>query len=109
MPNKYTVWRGVFPMIMHIVMFKFKENTAQSDISEAQQQIEQLIDLVPGLQYIKTGLNFADEARAMDMVLISNFDSREDLDFYATHPEHLKVIDFIKTIADYTKVVDFEA
>jgi len=96
-------------MIMHIVMFTFKENTVQSDITEAQQQIEQLIDLVPGLLHIKTGLNFAEEERAMDMVLISSFDSREDLDFYATHPEHLKVIEFIKTIAAYTKVVDFEA
>jgi hypothetical protein len=90
-------------------MFTFKESTTQDDIQEAQTQIEQLIDLVPGLQHIKVGINFADEERAMDMVLISSFASREDLDFYATHPEHLKVIAFIKTIASYTKVVDFEA
>ncbi len=96
-------------MIMHIVMFTFRESTTQDDIQEAQTQIEQLIDLVPGLQHIKVGINFADEERAMDMVLISSFASREDLDFYATHPEHLKVIAFIKTIASYTKVVDFEA
>jgi hypothetical protein len=90
-------------------MFTFRESTTQDDIQEAQTQIEQLIDLVPGLQHIKVGINFADEERAMDMVLISSFASREDLDFYATHPEHLKVIAFIKTIASYTKVVDFEA
>jgi len=96
-------------MVMHIVMFKFKEGTTEEMISEAQQQIEQLIDLVPGLQHIKTGRNFAQEERAMDLVLISSFNSREDLDFYATHPEHLKVIEYIKTIAEYTKVVDFEA
>jgi hypothetical protein len=96
-------------MVMHIVMFAFKENTDQLSIDEAKTQIEQLIDLVPGLKHIKVGMNFADEERAMDMVLISSFESREDLDFYATHPEHLKVIAFIKTIAEYTKVVDFEA
>jgi hypothetical protein len=90
-------------------MFTFRESTTQDDIQEAQTQIEQLIDLVPGVQHIKVGINFADEERAMDMVLISSFASREDLDFYATHPEHLKVIAFIKTIASYTKVVDFEA
>ncbi len=96
-------------MIMHIVMFTFKEESTSQQISEAKEQIEQLVDLVPGLQHMKVGMNFADEERAMDMVLISSFESREDLDFYATHPEHLKVIEFIKTIADYTKVVDFEA
>ncbi len=95
-------------MVMHIVMFVFKENTDQVFIDEAKAQIEQLIDLVPGLQHMKVGLNFSDEERAMDMVLISSFNSREDLDFYAKHPEHLKVIAFIKTIAEYTKVVDFE-
>ncbi len=94
---------------MHIVMFKFNEGTSQEQIVEAKVAIEQLIELVPGLQHIKVGLNFAQEERAMDMVLISSFNSREDLDFYATHPEHLKVIEYIKTITSYTKVVDFEA
>jgi hypothetical protein len=39
--------------------------------------------------------------------LYSSFSSKEDLNIYATHEEHLKVIDFIKTCADYTKVVDY--
>ena len=96
-------------MIMHIVMFKFKEEATEAEIIEAKSQIEQLEDLVPRLQYIKVGMNFSDEERAMDMVLISSFENREDLEFYATHPEHLKVIAYLKTITAYTKVVDFEA
>ncbi len=96
-------------MVMHIVMFKFQEGTSETDIAEAKAQIEQLVDLVPGLQNMKVGRNFAQEERAMDMVLISHFESREALDFYADHPEHQKVIAFIKTIAAYSKVVDFEA
>ena len=96
-------------MVMHLVMFRFYKETSEATKQEIKQQIEQLIDLVPGLLNMKVGLNFAQEDRAMDMVLISHFESREDLDFYATHPEHLKVVEFIKTVAEYTKVVDFEA
>jgi len=96
-------------MVMHIVMFKFQEGTPEALITEVKEQIEQLVDLVPGLQNMKVGLNFAQEERAMDMVLISHFENREDLDFYAKHPEHQKVVAFIKTVAAYTKVVDFEA
>ncbi len=96
-------------MVMHIVMFKFLEGTPEVLIAEAKEQVEQLIDLVPGLQNMKVGLNFSQEERAMDMVLISHFENREDLDFYAGHPEHQKVVSFIKTVAAYTKVVDFEA
>jgi hypothetical protein len=40
-------------MVMHIVMFAFKENTDQLSIDEAKTQIEQLIDLVHGLKHIK--------------------------------------------------------
>jgi len=89
-------------------MFKFQNNIDEALITEAKEQIELLVDLVPRLQNIKAGINFAEEDRAMDMVLISHFENREDLDFYASHPEHLKVIEFIKTIAEYTKVVDYE-
>ena len=96
-------------MIMHIVMFKFYEDVTEAAKEEIRVQVEQLIDLVPGLLNIKVGMNFAQEERAMDMVLISHFADRDDLDFYASHPEHLKVIDLIKTVAEYTKVVDFEA
>ena len=96
-------------MVMHIVMFQFNKGTSEAVKQEVKQQIEQLIDLVPGLLNMKVGLNFSEEERAMDMVLISHFADREDLDFYASHPEHIKVIDFIKTVAEYTKVVDFEA
>ncbi len=96
-------------MVMHLVMFRFHKETSEATKQEIKQQIEQLTDLVPGLLNMKVGLNFAQEDRAMDMVLISHFESREDLDFYATHPEHLKVVEFIKTVAEYTKVVDFEA
>ena len=96
-------------MVMHIVMFQFQKGTSETIKEEIKQQIEGLADLVPGLLNIKVGHNFAQEERAMDMVLISHFESKEDLDFYATHPEHLKVVAFIKTVAEYSKVVDFEA
>jgi len=96
-------------MVIHIVMFTFQEGVAEAVKQEVKLEIEQLLDLVPGLLHMKVGLNFAQEERAMDMVLISHFADRKDLDFYASHPEHLKVIDLIKTVAEYTKVVDFEA
>jgi len=95
-------------MVIHVVMFKFKNDIDKALITEAKEQIELLVDLVPRLQNIKAGINFSEEDRAMDMVLISHFENREDLDFYASHPEHLKVVEFIKTITEYTKVVDYE-
>jgi hypothetical protein len=53
-------------------------------------------------------VNFSKEERAMDLSIITVFEGKEGLDAYAIHPEHLKVVDFIKTVVEYSKVVDYE-
>jgi hypothetical protein len=70
--------------------------------------LENLMGAVPSLRSIDVGVNFAEEERAMDLSIITSFDSKESLDAYAVHPEHLKVVDFIKTVVEYSKVVDYE-
>ena len=95
-------------MIVHIVMFKFKEENKQANIIQAKQMLENLMGAVPSLRSIDVGVNFAQEARAMDLSIITSFEGKEGLDAYAIHPEHLKVVDFIKEVVEYSKVVDYE-
>ena len=45
--------------------------------------------------------------RAMDLSLISTFETKEGLMEYATHPAHLEVVDFIKEVTVASKVVDY--
>ncbi|OQX49844.1 MAG: stress responsive protein [Epsilonproteobacteria bacterium 4484_20] len=95
-------------MIVHIVMFKFQEENKKANIIQAKQMLENLMGAVPSLRSIDVGVNFAEEERAMDLSIITSFESREGLDAYAVHPEHLKVVDFIKQVVEYSKVVDYE-
>lgn len=95
-------------MVVHIVTFKFKEENKQANIIQAKQMLENLMGAVPTLKSIDVGLNFSQEERAMDMSIITVFESKEGLDVYAVHPEHLKVVDFIKTVVEYSKVVDYQ-
>ncbi|RRS31118.1 MAG: stress responsive protein [Epsilonproteobacteria bacterium (ex Lamellibrachia satsuma)] len=94
-------------MIVHIVMFQFKEENKQANIIQAKQMLENLMGAVPTLRSIDVGLNFSTEERAMDMSIITVFESKEGLNAYAVHSEHLKVVDFIKTVVEYSKVVDY--
>ncbi len=96
-------------MVIHVVMIQFRSEISEEDKEAVREEITALGDLVPGLRNITTGRNFAQEDRAMDLVLIAQFDRREDLEFYATHPEHQKVLAILKPMVEYTKVVDFEA
>jgi len=95
-------------MIVHIVMFKFKEESKKANIIQAKQMLENLMGAVPSLRSIDVGVNFSEEERAMDLSIITSFESKEELDAYAVHPEHLKVVDFIKQVVEYSKVVDYE-
>jgi len=95
-------------MVVHIVLFQFKEENKKANMIQAKQMLENLMGVVPTLRSMDVGLNFSAEERAMDLSIITAFESKEGLNAYAVHPEHLKVVDFIKTVVEYSKVVDYE-
>jgi len=94
-------------MITHIVMIKFNNGISKDKILEIKRDIENLVDTIKEIKFMEVGLNFANEDRAMDLVLTAKFDTKEDLDTYAKDKTHQKVIAKIKEVADYTKVVDY--
>ncbi|MFT7878789.1 MAG: Dabb family protein [Sulfurimonas sp.] len=94
-------------MVVHIVMFQFKEAHKTANIEKAKQMLENLMGSVPTLCSMEVGVNFADEERAMDLSIVTSFSDKEGLQEYAVHPEHLKVLEFIKSVVEYSKVVDY--
>ena len=94
-------------MVVHIVAFQFKEVNKKANIIQTKQMLENLMGAVPTLKSMDVGINFSAEERAMDLSIIATFESKEGLAAYAVHPEHLKVVEFIKTVVEYSKVVDY--
>ncbi|WP_304546262.1 Dabb family protein [Sulfurimonas microaerophilic] len=94
-------------MIVHIVMFKFKEENKALNLAKVQKKLENLEVLIDELKSMEVGINFTEADRAMDLSLYSTFESVEDLQTYAVHPEHLKVVEFIKEVTLESKVVDY--
>ena len=95
-------------MVVHIVMFKFKENNKEAHIAQAETMLEALEGKVPSLRSMEVGINFAQEERAMDMSIITTFDDKEGLHAYAVDEAHQDVVAFLKEVCEYTKVVDYE-
>jgi len=94
-------------MIRHIVMFDFKDENKKENIQKAKEMLENLIDTIPTLKSMEVGVNFSSEDRAMDLSIITSFDDKAGLEVYAIHPEHLKVVEFIKTVVNSSKVSDY--
>ena len=94
-------------MIKHIVFIKLKDENKNKNALKIKELLEALPHKIEGLIDIEVGINFDEAQRAMDLSLYSSFNSKEELDIYANHKEHLKVVDMIKACSEYTKVVDY--
>ena len=95
-------------MIVHIVMFNFKDENKMANIAKTEVMLKALVEKIAPLLSMEVGVDFNRSERAMDLSLISTFESKEGLQTYATHPAHLEVVSFIKTVTNTSKVVDYE-
>lgn len=99
-------------MIKHIVMWRLKETahgvSARQNASEIVKKLESLNGRIPGLLRIEAGINFTEDTDALDVVLYSEFTSREDLENYQKHPLHCEIVPFIKEAVCERHIVDYE-
>lgn len=80
--------------IRHIVMWNVRGDDAAArarNIALLKAEFESLRGRVPGLLQLEIGVDDSRVDYACDVVLLSEFDSREALAAYAQHPEHLRV------------------
>ena len=68
------------------------------------------LDQIEGVQKVTFGKNISiEKGQGNNYALRATFDSREIIQKYAVHPEHLKVVAVLKEIFDGTPtVVDWE-
>lgn len=91
-------------MIRHIVMWKFRPGTEQEQ--------EKFLNGLRGLQGVIPQLRSSQVARSVgadnyDAVLISEFDSLEDLEAYKRDPRHVAVSSLCKSIRLDRVAVDY--
>jgi hypothetical protein len=95
-------------MLRHIVMVRFKDPDAkQANAETFRMKLLALEETVPELIKMEVGLNVNTKPSAYDLVLISDFEDEAGLDAYRIHPEHVKVVKFMKSVASETAVVDY--
>jgi len=94
-------------MIKHIVLLKLEDNSNEHK-KLVQKKILALKSKISEIVHLEVGVNFADEQRAYDVALISDFKNKEDLQSYAVNPLHVEVINYLKSKNTTSKVVDYE-
>lgn len=94
-------------MIKHIVMWKFKEGEKENMLL-FRDKLLALSNEIDEIKSIEVGINMNKPEKNYDAVLISEFESLEDLDKYINNPKHKVVSEFCKSIRIDRKSVDFE-
>ena len=100
-------------MVKHIVFFRLLDEAEGKSKAENAKIIkaglESLTDKVPCLKQIEVGINIPYAPQTdYDLVLTCLFDTWEDLNTYATHPEHLKVASYIGKCKSMRAACDYE-
>ncbi|MFP8487963.1 Dabb family protein [Gracilimonas sp. Q87] len=100
-------------MIKHIVMWKLKDVAEGKTKAENAETIKKLLEDLPSkiteLRSVEVGINVldGDDDAICDVVLTVICNNKEDLKSYAGHPDHQKVVSFIKKVVTERRVVDY--
>ncbi len=100
-------------MIKHIVMWKLKPvaegKTKQENAEIMKELLEGLPAKIEELDSAEVGINIltSDDEAICDVVLTTICKDAEALKVYAEHPDHQKVVQFIKKVVQERRVVDY--
>lgn len=99
-------------MVKHIVMWKLKEEAEgrpkKANAAELKKRLEALKGKIPEIQELEVGFQMEPADAFYDVVLFSVFPDQKGLEKYQNHPEHQKVVEFVKKIILDRKAVDYE-
>jgi hypothetical protein len=99
-------------MIKHIVVWRLKDNahgnTKVKNAALIKEKLESLPAKIPCILKMEIGIDFSNTDSSGDIVLYSEFESKQDLDNYQTHPEHKAIMPFITEARSERRMVDYE-
>lgn len=98
-------------MIRHIVLLKLTVDLAaeakQALLKEVRQRLLELPGLIPEIGLFEVGINLAADAKASDLVILSEFKNSDDLNTYLIHPAHLAFVAWNRDKCPKSGVVDY--
>lgn len=98
-------------MVRHIVLFKLKNMESYEEKLDIMKCFKEAIEALPAkisvIRKIEVGLN-TNPAEVYDIALNSEFDTLEDVNFYATHPDHVAAGKIIAEAKESRACVDYQ-
>src|SRR5579884_4092244 len=97
-----------FLMIKHIVFFKFKSTANPADCQAALAGLRSLPKKIAVIRDFEVGEDILRLPRSWDAALVATYDTLEDLQTYADHPDHKAVASQLRELCEAVSSVDYE-
>ncbi len=99
----------IINMIVHLVLFKWKEEASSESISAAVEALKRLKSKIPNIVDLSCGQNFTNRGQGFQHGLVVKFRDRRDLEEYLPHPAHQEVAkNLVKPILADIIALDYE-
>ena len=95
-------------MLIHVVCWKYKNEITDELRRDHVAKLRSLPNVIENIESFEVGADILHFERSFDTGLVAKFAGRAELDAYADHPEHQKVVALGKQIAERAISVDFE-
>ncbi|QAY60398.1 Dabb family protein [Microbacterium protaetiae] len=95
--------------LRHVVAWKMAAPDAATRAAQAQEiatRLNALVGVVPTIGALTAGANMV--KGNWDVALVADFADKAALDAYAVHPEHQKVVAYVRSVVADRVAVDFE-
>lgn len=97
-------------MVRHIVLFKLKEGVPAEEKLAVMNAFKSAIEALPAkisvIRKIEVGLNM-NPAESWNIALYSEFDTLEDVKYYAGHPDHVAAGKLLAEVKESRACVDY--
>ncbi len=94
-------------MIKHIVIWRLKADNKEENARQIKAALEALNGQIEGLLHLEVGFDFSKQESSGDIVLYSEFDTREHLDAYVTHPKHVAAGTIVRAAVCDRRMIDY--
>ena len=94
-------------MIHHVVLMKFKPEVTEADIGDLEKRLDDLPNRIIEIKMYEFGRDLLHSQRSYDFALVSLFANLQALERYQKHPDHLPVVEKVKTMCESVITVDF--
>jgi hypothetical protein len=95
-------------VIRHLVLFRFKADTPQSDREAFLEMLRALPAKISEIVEFEAGVDVVRAPRSFDLALMAVYADLAALDRYARHEHHLPVVARSKEICEQVVSVDYE-